>query len=403
MKLSNDSKKIIQYIKKTGIKVNKRTTNMKELFNDIQESYDYVNNTNLNVIKHVSKIHNITESYSIMTPDNFGSGFIDDYVRTKIMDSILFNVKYSFRMSDRTYNIIFNICDVTDYDKCDTMFQMILQWLYIVNIYSPPKCSKKIDIYIFLCDVKKRMPKETIEVIGKPHVNSAYTYCCPTTNQIIVYRKEEWFKVFVHETMHSFGLDFCSSQNMSKVKDVIKPVFNINSEMNIYEAYCETWAVIINNAFLIFNRMPLIKYGEFSKQFRHHMSSEIVFSLLQMNKILDHMGIEYNDLYTKNSTANIKRHLYKEESEVFSYFIVKTIIMYHYNLFILWCEHHNHSLLNFNTSDKNIIEFCKFVLSLYKKSGFLDNVEKMKSNMKSMRSGTFIMNTARMSVHDYEF
>lgn len=403
MKLSNDSKKIIQYVKKTGIKVNKRTTNMKELFNDIQESYDYVNNTNLNVRKHVTKIHNITESYSIMTPDNFGSGFIDDYVRTKIMDSILFNVKYSFRMYDRAYNIIFNICDVTNSDKCDTMFQMILQWLYIVNIYSPPKCSKKIDIYIFLCDVKKRMPKETIEVIGKPHVNSAYTYCCPSTNQIIVYRKEEWFKVFVHETMHSFGLDFCSSQNMSKVKDIMKPVFNINSEMNIYEAYCETWAVIINNAFLIFNRMPHIKYGEFSKQFRHHMSTEIVFSLLQMNKILDHMGVEYNDLYTKTSTSNIKRHLYKEESEVFSYFIVKTIIMYHYNLFILWCENHNHSLLNFNTSDKNIIEFCKFVLSLYKKSGFLDNVEKMKSNMKSMHSGTFIMNTARMSVHDYDF
>ena len=57
MKLSNDSKKIIQYVKKTGIKVNKRTTNMKELFNDIQESHDYVNNTNLNVRKHVTKIH----------------------------------------------------------------------------------------------------------------------------------------------------------------------------------------------------------------------------------------------------------------------------------------------------------------------------------------------------------
>jgi predicted Zn-dependent protease with MMP-like domain len=402
MKLSNDSKKIIQFIRKTEIKVNKRSVNMREIFDDIKEAYEFVKSTQLHVHKTVTQIQNISEASRIMTPDHFGSAFIDNSIHSKIMDSIQFSIKYTFRMFDRDYNVVFNICDVTDFQKSDTMFEIVIQWLYIVGLYSPSKCSSKIDIYLFLCDVKKKMPKETIDVIGKPHVNSAYTYCCQTNNQIIVYRKEEWFKVFIHETMHSFGLDFCGSRINTTVSNYLKPTFNIESNMSIYEAYCESWAVIMNIAVSIFNKLPSIKYSDFSKQIRHKMNIEIGFSIFQMNKILDHMGIEYSDLYTQNSTASIKRHLYKEDSEVFSYFVVKTIIIFHYNLFILWCESHNHSLLNFNASDRNIIEFCKFILSLHKKTGIIGSIDKMNAYMKNINDNTFIMKTARMTAHDYE-
>jgi len=284
------------------------------------------------------------------------------------------------------------------------MLEKMIEWLYIVSLYSPPKCSKKIDVYLFLCDSKKRMPTETIEIIGKPHVNSAYTYCCPVNNQIIIYRKEEWFKVFIHETMHSFGMDFCGNHSDQISKSHIGAIFDIQSNMNIYEAYCETWAVVINNAFGVFLKDATISYGDFSKQFKSQMSTEIVFSLVQMNKVLSHMGLEYTDLYSKSPASITKRDLlYHEESEIFSYFVAKTILLYHYNLFILWCDNNNHSLLNFKTTDRNIIEFCNLILSLYKNKPLLEDVKITKGIVRRMREGTFMTNTDRISAYAFEF
>ena len=410
MKLCDDSKKIIQFVKKTGLSVKKKNINMKELFEDIKEAFEYVTYTDLYVNKSMEKILNISQASSATSIDSIGQGSIHRNVRKKIMDSLLFTVKYTFKMFGRLFNIMFNICDIVDIDKTDIMLESIIMWLYVVNLYSPPKCSKKIDIYIFLCDNKKRMPKETIDIIGQDHVNSAYTYCCQSSNQIVVYRKEEWFKVFIHETMHSFGLDFCGNNNDKIIKSHMKPIFNVKSDMNIYEAYCETWAVIINAAFGSFgdcerniSKIKDLTYAKFGKKFREIMSDEVVFSTFQMEKILSHMGLNYNDLYSNDSASVIKRYLYNEESEVFSYFVVKTILLYNYNLFILWCKNNNYSLLNFKTNERNVIEFCKFVISLHKKSSFLEHISNIRKIEIGNKDKKLILDTARMTSHAHEF
>ena len=39
-------------------------------------------------------------------------------------------------------------------------------------------------------------------------------------SEIIIFRNEEWFKVFVHETFHLFGVDFSNMSNLKKSKDI---------------------------------------------------------------------------------------------------------------------------------------------------------------------------------------
>ena len=65
-----------------------------------------------------------------------------------------------------------------------------------------------VSIHLFMTDFKKEIPKSTVDVIDVMNVNSGLSDVCQRDSEIIIYRKEEWFKVFIHETFHSLGLDF---------------------------------------------------------------------------------------------------------------------------------------------------------------------------------------------------
>lgn len=62
-------------------------------------------------------------------------------------------------------------------------------------------------LYLFNT-VQKELPENKSEVIGPVNANTGYTYRCEKNNEIVIYRQEEWFKVLMHETMHTFGNDF---------------------------------------------------------------------------------------------------------------------------------------------------------------------------------------------------
>ncbi len=54
----------------------------------------------------------------------------------------------------------------------------------------------------------------------------------------MIFRKKEWFKVFIHEAFHNFGLDF-SNMNLSQVQQRFRQWFPISSKFNIYEGFTE--------------------------------------------------------------------------------------------------------------------------------------------------------------------
>ena len=72
------------------------------------------------------------------------------------------------------------------------------------------------------------LPSTNIEILNSSHVNTAFTRTCPKKSEIVVFRKEEWFKVFIHESFHNFGLDF-SDMNNAECTSRILDIFPVNS------------------------------------------------------------------------------------------------------------------------------------------------------------------------------
>ena len=95
-----------------------------------------------------------------------------------------------------------------------------------------------------------------------------------------------------------------------------------------------------------------------------------------MVKTLDFMGLTYKDLYSKTKTSSILReNLYKEKTNVLSYYVIKTILINNYQGFLSWCKNNNFSLLHFKKTLSNQKEFCNFIAQNYKTTGFLKGVD----------------------------
>ena len=170
-------------------------------------------------------------------------------------------------------------------------------WLYLCSKYSKNTCVKELEVNVFLTPIKRKLPLSNAKILGPDHINGAYTYCCKPMGEIYIFRKEDWFKVFIHETFHAFGLDFCGSSSLTDIKNITRSIFNIKSDFNIEEAYSETWAVIYNAVFISYTSMKRKNIDEFIMNLDVCLQTERLYKLYQCNKILDFMGLTYEDLY----------------------------------------------------------------------------------------------------------
>ena len=91
------------------------------------------------------------------------------------------------------------------------------------------------------------------------------------------------------------------------------------------------------------------------------------------------MGISYENLYKTEEVSFVARkYLYKEETNVFSYYIIKNILLYNYPAFLEWCDRHNINMLRFDKYDNNLNKFFEFVRKHYKKPTFLRDMKRMR-------------------------
>jgi hypothetical protein len=102
-----------------------------------------------------------------------------------------------------------------------------------------------------------------------------------------------------------------------------------------------------------------------------------MYSFFQLVKTLNFMGLTYKDLYSKNEHSKIVReNLYKEKTNVLSYYIIKTILINNYQSFLFWCKTSNLSLLQFKKTSLNQLDYCKFIEKNYKTKCMLEGVDR---------------------------
>ena len=372
----------------------------------------------------------------------------------------------------------------------------ITVWLDIALRFSGKECATTLDCYLFFTDDLKKLPKipaqhiEPIEggskSITPKHANTAFTYSCVPSSKIVLFRMEEWFKVFIHESFHCFGLDFSqmniaeSNRHMSK----LFPKCHSNMDFRIYETYCETWAETINAVFVAYNQEPHLgenvvgcrslrgnrenkhkrtrkitgkdtvnhrartyTFGQthitrIIKRVEHFIRRERMFTLFQMTKVLHHNGLQYTDLcYSRRNdvssfvgelcyshrndvrsfvgelcstleidSTNTKSTPYTEETQVFAYYIVKSILLFYLNEFIEWCHRHNGSstVLFFKKTNGNIREYGNLIERLYMLPEFVTIVKTesntysryISSNVHNSSHKSNIKDTLRMSLYE---
>ena len=244
--------------------------------------------------------------------------------------------------------------------------------------------------------------------------------------EILIYRKEEWFKVFLHETFHCLGLDlsgFESKESREKIQNIF-PLENID----ITETYAEFWATIFNCLFCSYILLDknIKKKEDLIEQFLQYstfcIKFEQIFSLFQIVKILNFMGVEYKSLYRKDSiSASVRKYLYKEKTNIFAYYILKGLLIFNYNDFVVWCNKNNnrfdifddsdevYSIIRFRRTPQNLMSFLKFIEKKHNSVLFLEALRNMKRFIKKLKSSNIderydvqsinkFLNTTRMTV-----
>ena len=380
MKLTTESNKLIHYFSKHKLQPVKHTSKtdmiLAQLYHEIKSGVIYINNLKPKM-EYKAKIDHITNITQIPKPDTFSSNAFPANIMEHINKHSIRAITYKFHLFNRNITIIF----ITENEELNentyhNYVHYILVWLFIVTKQSSSKCADNLTIFIYHTRLLKKLPTSNNHILDENNVNTAFTRTCPVNSEIVVFRKEEWFKVFIHETFHNFGLDF-SGMNLSSCNKTILELFPVKSDVNLFEAYTEFWARIMNTLFCSFitikDKNDVYDFLTTAETF---IQLERTFSFFQMVKAIDFMGLTYNDLYKKTSISKNKRNLfYKENTNVLSYYVITSILINNYPDLLVWCNEHNKGILHFTKTQQNLVEFCDFIKHKYKTKHMLDCVK----------------------------
>ena len=296
------------------------------------------------------------------------------YISPKILHFIntheFIHHNIQFKIKEATYNI-----DI--YTQTEIQLNKYIYFIKLILIMCSHHATTRYNVFTFkiiLTDFKKEQPVIPVEPYT---INSGLTsYPKKETpddhKEIIIFRKEEWFKVFIHECFHLFCLDFSNSDK--DYTKLFKPLFNIDSEFLFFESLCEFWSRTINIAVISYSTKKNIMYEEFEELMKINIQIEKIYSLLQMKHILGNMGFTYESLMDK------KRELpYKENTNLFCYYVLTPVLLFHYEQTMAWFVEHNQTLLQFTKDNKSILLFFHYIKSIHKHSPLLKMIDSLES------------------------
>lgn len=413
MDFSNDSETIMTFLMKNFKTFHKKRnpeeqsnfdTIVTKFYNNMKEAHNRVLILwNINKIK--KEVRELPGSNKLSHNKLLNSSYVPEGIKRYIFNNTKGEIKYSGVIRGRNITIhlyLMNNRQFNELGKIDTQVRRMFTWLYFIIPYSNRDCSKSLTVTCYLCPHKKLLPKTQFTTMGSHHVNSGVSSACPTNGDICIYRREELFKVFIHETFHAFGLDW-SNMIGSTLSDKLRKLFPISSDMNVSETYTEFWASIFNCLFTAFylrdnkdNKEEFLLYAEYCIHF------EQIFSLFQSAKILQFMGIYYNTLYESDDlSVKARKFLYKERSNIFAYYILKMILLLNVDQFMAWCKGHNKNILNFTKTEQNLSSFYNFIEKHYNCNVLISNLDKMHKIIKGYKKNkdnSIVSKTLRMTV-----
>lgn len=335
-------------------------------------------------------------------------GGIPKEISNVIATTCVKHYEYSFQIDQR--KVIVHLSIPLSKMNPESIFRKVFQWFHVMNRYADLACTAELRIYLYLASHKKELPKHE-ESIDRIHANTAFTYSCqPTYTTIHVFRFEEWFKVLIHETFHTVGLDFIrlNAEWQKKIQTEIVQLFHVShlSDIGFYETYCEMWGEILNSMFFVSTintrsrqnntrKKQSLPIKRWLNDLQQCLTLETIFSLLQCVKVLKHNHLKYTDLTTVNARQ------YQEKTQSFSYYVLKSILMVHVHTFIPFCK----SSLQFPLNEDAIIRYKNLITQQYNSERMLVGIretEKFLIHLQEVLDPTHpIFHSLRMSVIEW--
>jgi hypothetical protein len=175
-------------------------------------------------------------------------------------------------------------------------------------IYTLTKNRRSVvNIRYFHTQNEKKLPNPKCEKkLTSEHVNSGlcYTHSGENKVNIIIHRKEEFYKVLTHELLHLFDV----IPYEKGVQDMYEKEYPMLPYINANEAYVEL------NALLLYTKIlsDICKVPFMTLLAREHR-----WSNMQMNKLFKYFNISSLEDYGK----------WNETTSAFSYYIIKTFLL----------------------------------------------------------------------------
>jgi hypothetical protein len=367
----NDTIKIINLLNKYNINIDKieltKNKYFMKLYNDMKNNYEEIFQNNI-------KIQTLNKNSEYYLENN---KFTSDNIKNKILKDLKYGYKFTFKNNNIIYFCKKNINNNVKIPNIIIhMYQIIILLKKIFN-----KTEYEQNIIYFETNEKKKFPKKNI-VLGPNEVNSGLTFLDIESNDkngnIILYRKEEVLKVLIHELIHSNLID--SKIIFSKKTNEFSNLFCVNYKILLNEAFTESLTTIINIFYI--NIVTNLKKKDLNIMFQN----EIKYSNYICNKIMNFYNIEnISNILKKN---NICINNFPQKTNVFSYYILKNILLTNYILFSEILNKYTHE---YKVIDENcIIEIINLIInniSLLDKNRLI-----IKDNNKSLRLCLYELN-----------
>lgn len=297
------------------------------------------------------------------TPSEISTKYFPEQIQKLILQSNTYEKKIIIRTPLRVITIHFVFMKQYNYHdfSISHYFKYLQLWFGFMDLVTPnEEINKTLDITIYLTKTKKEMPENKSQILDSYNINSAFTYICEKHGHITIYREEEWFKVLLHECIHSYCLDF-SNFNQEFFGICLHNVLPIRlTDPQYSETYAEVWGELMNIALISY--LLTDSWKEFSLHFEFYLQIELVHSITTANSLLKRNDLSFECLREKRT--------YNQNTHVFEYHILKSIVLFSSGKFLDWSlDNNGYNMIPINIS--RIKSLCSFIKHSYNNPLFI--------------------------------
>ena len=260
-------------------------------------------------------------------------------------------IKYLEKNCNKKVNIIIDNIDCEYYCSEDLSFDSIIRLVQRLSVTKKVfNNSEFLDLKIVSNPYKKCIPGCPKDFIRQKNANSG---ACYPHISISLWRLEEIDKVSLHEFIHFVGFEF---RNNPEITEFLKSSYKIcnSCKTNPFEAQTEICGVFLHAIFSSIDLKNQVTWEEI-------IELETCFALFQCAKLLKYFGFNsWEEFYIPMGKDN--NNVLKQKTNIFSYYVLKTILLYHLNDWINFQKTHSVSCFwDMDASDKSIRSWTKLI------------------------------------------